>query len=57
MKRRTVYVQAKLDNRLAGKVDAIKAEGYGRLTEVIEAAIENYKTKEKPFQNPSKYPI
>lgn len=43
MRRRTVQVTAKLDNSLREKVEAIKAEGYGRLTILIEDAVKNYK--------------
>ena len=42
MRRRTVQVTAKVDNSLREKVEAIKAEGYGRLTIIIEDAIKNY---------------
>ncbi len=45
MKRRTVSITIRVDNSLAEKVKAIKAEGYGRLTVVLEDAIRNYPLK------------
>ena len=47
MRRRTVQVTAKVDNSLKEKVEAIKAEGYGRLTIIIEDAIKNYNPEAK----------
>lgn len=43
MKRRSVTITFRVDNSLKKKVDAIKAEGYGRLTDILEDAIEKYK--------------
>ena len=42
MRRRTVTITFRVDNSLKKKVDAIKAEGYGRLTDILEHAIESY---------------
>ncbi len=47
MRRRTVQVTAKLDNSLREKVEAIKAEGYGRLTILIEEAVKAYEPNKK----------
>lgn len=47
MKRRTVSITFRVDNSLKEKVDAIKAEGYGRLTDILEFALENYDPKKK----------
>lgn len=45
MKRRNIHITVRLDNSLQSKVDSIKAEGYGRLTEIIEKAIKNYRRR------------
>lgn len=45
MKRRSIQLTFRVDNSLSEKVKAIKAEGYGRLTVVLEDAIKNYPLK------------
>ena len=45
MKRRSIQLSCRVDNSLAEKVKAIKAEGYGRLSLVLEDAIKNYPLK------------
>lgn len=42
MKRRQIKLSFRVDSSLKEKVDAIKAEGYGRLTIILEDAIKNY---------------
>lgn len=43
MKRRLIQLSCRVDNSLKEKVEAIKAEGYGKLSIVLEDAIKNYK--------------
>lgn len=45
MKRRNVLISLRVDNSLREKVEAIKKEGYGRLTIVLEDALRDYQPK------------
>lgn len=45
MKRRNVQITFRVDNSLREKVEAIRKEGYGRLTIVLENALRDYPPK------------
>ena len=47
MKRREVRIVCRIDNSLRSKVDAIKAESYGAITNLVEQAIKDYKLTKK----------